>query len=334
MPVIFAAGAPGAIIGSMDAMDLDGDMHIPGSIERSTLRALTRRSNARGLLQLGFHAACLCLTGLLVWASRGHPWLLVAWILHGIVLCFLFCALHESIHRTAFATRGLNDWVAWICGALLMLPPEYFRQFHFAHHRFTQDRARDPELAAPPPANLAQYLWRVSGLPYWYDRLGVTLRHAITGRVSESFIPAAVAPVIVREARQLWAFYLGVLVLSIYLQRADALIYWVIPALLGQPFLRLFLLAEHTGCAFGDDMLTNTRTTYTNGALLLLAWRMPYHAEHHYLPSVPFHALARVNALIGERSRTTALGYVALHRELVRGFRAAGALQLRSRPPT
>ena len=29
----------------------------------------------------------------------------------------------------------------------------------------------DPELAAPPPGTLRAYLWRVSGLPYWYDRV-------------------------------------------------------------------------------------------------------------------------------------------------------------------
>jgi fatty acid desaturase len=312
---------------------MDLELPLPDSLDRGTLRSLSRRTDKNGLLQLAVHAGLLGVTGSCVWASRGHLWLVPALVLHGIVLCFLFCALHECIHRTAFATRWINDGVAWICGALLVLPPEYFRQFHFAHHRFTQDRARDPELTVPPPATLAAYLWRVSGVPYWRDRLGVTLRHALTGRVSEPFIPATVAPLVVREARQLWVFYLCVIAASIYLERADALVYWVIPAVLGQPFLRLFLLAEHTGCAFGDDMLTNTRTTYTSGALLLLAWRMPYHAEHHYLPSVPFHALARVNSLIGGRSRVTARGYVALHRELLRGVRAAGARQLRAGPP-
>ena len=315
-------------------MDVEGDIPLPSAVERDTVRALARRSDARGLAQLGLHLACLLATGAAVWASRGHLWLLPALVLHGIVLSFLFCAEHECIHHTAFATRRLNDLVAWICGALLVLPPKYFRQFHFAHHRFTQDRARDPELAVPPPATFAAYLWHVSGMPYWRDRLGVTLRHAFTGRVSEPFIPATVAPLIVREARLLLVFYLCVIAASVSFGRADALIYWVIPAVLGQPFLRLFLLAEHTGCAFGDDMLTNTRTTYTSRALLLLAWRMPYHAEHHSLPSVPFHALARVNALIGARSRVTARGYITLHRELVRGLRTAGPLQLRARPPT
>ena len=89
-----------------------------------------------------------------------------------------------------------------------------------------------------------------------------------------------------------------------------------------QPFLRLFLLSEHAGCAFVDDMLANTRTTYTNAAILLLAWRMPYHAEHHCFPSVPFHALVRLNALIGERTQVRARGYFAVHRQLLRQVRS------------
>jgi len=52
--------------------------------------------------------------------------------------------------------------------------------FHFAHHRFTQDPgARSGVfLSQPLPSTLVSYLWCVSGLPYWYDRLAVTLRHA------------------------------------------------------------------------------------------------------------------------------------------------------------
>src|SRR5215470_19065472 len=150
-------------------MDLDA---LPTSLlPRATLRNLSQRSDARGGLQLTTHLGLLAASGGLVWASRGHAWLVAALVLQGIVLCFLFCALHESIHRTAFASRRLNDLVAWICGALLMLPPEYFRLFHFAHHRFTQDPTRDPELALAGPSTVVGYLWRVSGLPYWGDRL-------------------------------------------------------------------------------------------------------------------------------------------------------------------
>ncbi|HEV3181487.1 MAG TPA: fatty acid desaturase [Steroidobacteraceae bacterium] len=309
-------------------MDIDS---LPiARLGRETIRDLSQRSDARGARQLGTHVGLLTATGFLVWASRGHLWLTAALILHGIVLSFLFCALHECIHRTAFASRSLNDAVAWVCGALLILPPNYFRLFHFAHHRFTQNRARDPELAVPAPATLAAYWWRVSGLPYWRERLQTTLRHAFTGRVTQPFIPPARAAEVVREARILWICYLGIAAASLYLQRADVLIYWIVPALLGQPFLRLFLLAEHSGCAFDDDMLANTRTTYTNAAVLLLTWRMPYHAEHHSFPSVPFHALASVNALLPAENRVTAPGYLALHRALLRQLRAAGATSVKT----
>ena len=301
----------------MDTQALAGEV-----VTRETLRRLSRRSDSQGVLQLALHIGLLCVTGFMVWTSRGHAWLAGALVLHGIVLCFLFCPVHESIHRTAFASHWLNDMVAWICGTLLMLPPKYFRLFHFAHHRFTQDPTRDPELAVAGPATLAAYMWRVSGLPYWRDRLYVTLGHALTGRARESFVTPDQAASVVREARILWAFYLCVLAASFYWQRAEVLVYWVLPVVLGQPFLRLFLLAEHSGCALSDNMLENTRTTHTNAAVKALTWRMPYHAEHHCFPSVPFHALPELHALIGQRVRVTAPGYLAVHRELLQRLRA------------
>jgi len=305
------------------AVDIDA---LPiARLARETIRDLSRRSDSYGALQLAMHVGLLIATGFLVWASRGHAWLAAALVVHGIVLCFLFCALHECIHRTAFASRSLNAGVAWLCGALLVLPPEYFRLFHFAHHRHTQDPARDPELALAPAASTAAYWWRVSGVPYWRERLQTSLRHALTGRVTEPFVPAARAPAVVREARLLWVCYLAIAAASVYLQSAAALLYWIVPALLGQPLLRLFLLAEHSGCALDADMLANTRTTYTNVAVRLLTWQMSYHAEHHSFPSVPFHALARVNALLTAEARVTSPGYVALHRTLLRSLRAARA---------
>jgi fatty acid desaturase len=304
-------------------MDIDA-IATPG-LERETVRRLSRRSNARGLLQLGAHLTLLAGTGLLVWASFGHWWLPAALILHGIVLSFLFCALHESIHGTAFASPRVNEAVAWVCGAILMLPPWYFRYFHFAHHRYTQDPARDPELATAPPANRASWAWRLTGLPYWGDRLRVTLRHTLAGRAPESFVPAGRTSLVAREARVLWCCYGLVAAGSLYLRLDAALYYWVLPALLGQPFLRAFLMAEHTGCPLVADMLANTRTTRSNAVVRLIAWRMPYHAEHHSYPSVPFHALGALHALIGTRVRVQAPGYLAVHRGLLRAWRAGAA---------
>jgi fatty acid desaturase len=292
--------------------------------DRKALVRLTARSDRKGLAQLGRHLCGLLATGALVWSARSTPWLLPALPLHGIILIFLFAPLHESIHWTAFRSRRLNDLVAWTCGALLLLPPGYFRAFHFAHHRHTQDPARDPELAEPKPRSLGEYLWHVSGLPYWRERIVTTIRHA-SGRVDEPFIAARQRPEIVREARLLLAIYLLAALTSFFWSSPALLYLWLGPALLGQPFLRLYLLAEHTGCPLVANMLKNSRTTRSLAPLRRLAWNMPYHAEHHAYPALPFHALPAVHQVLRSSIRVQAPGYVAVQREILAELRAGAA---------
>jgi fatty acid desaturase len=284
--------------------------------ERRALLELAARSDRRGLAQLALHLAALLATGTALALARGSPWLAPALLLHGLVLVFLLAPLHETIHRTAFRSRRLNDAVARAAGAILLLPPEYFRAFHFAHHRHTQDPLRDPELSTPKPASLAGYLWQVSSLPYWGERIATTLRHA-RGRVDEPFVARHLKPRILREARALVGLY-GLLALGSVLARSDALlVFWLAPALLGQPFLRMYLLAEHTLCPLVPDMLRNARTTRSIALVRCLAWNMPYHAEHHAHPALPFHALPAAHALLEDRIAVQARGYVAVQRAIV-----------------
>ncbi len=180
------------------------------AIDKAALKRLSRRSDGRGLGQLGGHLALLGATGALVAWAGVTWWLAPAMLVHGVVLIFLFSPLHESVHRTAFESRALNDAVAWVCGAVMLLPPEYFRAFHFAHHRHTQDPARDPELALLQPEDLGRYLLRVTGLPYWRERAATLLRHAFTGRVAQPFIAPRLVPAVVREARLLLLAYAGI----------------------------------------------------------------------------------------------------------------------------
>ena len=90
-------------------------------------RADAQPSDRAGLLHLAGHLALLAATGLLIFIARGIWLLPLALLLHGIVLIFLFAPLHESVHRTAFRSRRLNDGVAFLCGLVLLLPPDWFR---------------------------------------------------------------------------------------------------------------------------------------------------------------------------------------------------------------
>ena len=288
-------------------------------LDRSRVRVLSGRSDAKGFAHLAKHMAILAVTGTLVWLTSGVWWLMPpAMVIHGIVVAFVFTGHHEMIHRTAFKSRRLNDGISFITGFLVFYPAYYFRLFHFAHHRFTQDPERDPELAAPPPRSAGAYVWWAIGFPYWYRRFGTSFIHAFTGRAKQPFVRESEVAECVAEARWMWAGYGAIIAASLVLQSWAAVIYWIGPILLGQPFLRLYLMAEHTGCANGPDMIANTRTTLTNPIIRLIAWNMPYHTEHHVYPSVPFHALPALHEELKPHLRVVEPGYLAVHRGLFR----------------
>jgi fatty acid desaturase len=116
-----------------------------------------------------------------------------------------------------------------------MLPPNYFRAFHFTHNRYTQNPERDPELGYAKPSSWRSWLWTVSGIPYWRDRMTTIWQHAM-GRVTTPFIGTAARDGIVREARILLGVYALVVVVAVAAQSVALIYYWVLPALLGQPF--------------------------------------------------------------------------------------------------
>lgn len=300
--------------------------HATSVLGKAELKQLSERADAPGLLQLVAHVTVLAATGAAIATGMGTMLVWPAMLVHGIALIFLFAPLHETIHRTAFRSRLLNDVVAFVIGVLLVLPREYFRAFHFAHHRFTQDAANDPELSSPKPANVGRLIWHVSGLPYWIAGFRGLVQRACGITREQFYGTGRVRRAVILESRVTLAIYAAALIGSLATGSALLVWYWIIPALLGQPFLRLYLLAEHSACPRSDNMLENSRTTYTNALVRFLAWNMPYHAEHHAWPSVPFHALPRANTLIAARLRTTAPGYAAALRDIWHAMREGKGL--------
>lgn len=243
---------------------------------------------------------------------------------HGVLLSFLFCPLHESVHRTAFRSGWLNRVVADAVGFLMVLPPRWFTAFHLAHHRFTQDPARDPELASAKPTRLGRYLYVLSGFEYW-RRAWTGLLTRATGQADDAFLDSRLKARAIREARVYLGLYVLAAIVAALTDPRPFLVLWVGPALLGQPFLRAYLLAEHWGCPAVKDMWANTRTTLSLAPVRWLAWNMPYHAEHHANPGIPFHALPAYAAAEAHRRQVVASGYTAFHAERLEALRAGTA---------
>ncbi len=269
-----------------------------------TRAGLAEVTSAEGLRHLALHLGLIAL-GIAGMASPLWPLALVPL---GLALTFLFTLEHECTHRTPF--RGaLSDWVGRASGLVLILPFEWFRWFHMAHHRHT-NQPGDPELEGARARGARALAWQISGLPYWRAEIALLLRLA-AGRAEDCFLPKGARPRAVLEARAMLALY----ALGFLLAPKVLIWFWVLPMLVGQPFLRLYLMAEHGDCPQVADMLANTRTTFTNRIVRFLAWNMPYHAEHHALPTVPFHRLPALHGLMRAHLKVTAEGYAAFTRD-------------------
>ena len=273
------------------------------------LRALSARSDAKGAARFLAHAAVLAGTGWLV-AQAGPVTVWPAMLLLGIAQVALFAVVHETIHLTAFASRRANRVAGWLAACPSLLNWHFYTAFHLAHHRHTQDPARDPELLSPTPTTWPGYVFRVLAIPFWRLRARV-VRDCWRGDLSQyPYILPAAAPQIIRSVRAMTVAVGGAAILSAAVWGPwTPLAFWIVPQLLAQPLLRAYLLTEHTLCPHEPNGLVNTRTTLTNAALRFLMWNMPFHAEHHMYPSIPFHRLPAAHAALRGRLQVVQRGY-------------------------
>ncbi len=318
------AGAGPVDAGAADMGTADmGTAALPGRnvLDIGVVRSLSRRSDARGLARYAAHLACLAATGTLVWLAYDRWYLLFpAMILHGFAIVTMFAPMHECVHRTAFKSRRLNDVFGWLAGVVCFYNSTYYRRYHTWHHRYTQDGQRDPELMTPKPRSRFEYWAHISGIPFWLGR-PLELVSIAAGRLGHlPFIPPDARRETALSTAAQVAVYVAAIAGSIVAESTVLLYYWLLPALLAQPLLRAILIVEHTGCTEDANGLTNTRTTLTMAPVRALMWNMPFHAEHHLYPSIPFHQLPAAHQKIRENLAHIAPSYVAANRSVIRSI--------------
>ena len=280
-------------------------------IGRGRLSGFVERRDGPGLAFATAHAAIIVATGWVLWRTLGTAWAVPATVLHGTVVVHLFAPFHESTHYTAFRSRSLNTAAGWITGLVLMLPPTLFRYQHTAHHRYTQDVQRDPQMI-PVGEHRWGFLYYTSAVPYFQGILSGLVRQPF-GRLSPAErrdAPPALHGTVQREAQIFWCVYLALAAVSVHFESWLVVQLWLLPRLAGEPLMRVIRMSEHVGCARVPSMLANTRTVFTIAPLRLLAWNMAYHTAHHALPQAPFFRLAALDAVLREHVVETRDGYV------------------------
>lgn len=197
-----------------------------------------------------------------------------------IILCYLpdHEAQHSIIARKGEPLRWLNELVGYVCTIPLVLPYKIAWIIHQAHHNYTNDPERDPDILMKADswmgAAWASIKGRQPGNKRAYSFTDVESDSRDLGRA-------------VQEAVILTVFYYGSLCALAWSGYAlEAFFIWWLPRNIALTYIQMFLSwAPHHPMA-ETGRYRNTRAwKYWMGNLGALG--MEYHIIHHFHPTIP-----------------------------------------------
>ncbi len=286
-------------------------------LDRDILRTLQKRQNLPSLihlsLQLAAFSACVALV---VYVSSSHLAAFVSAILLGAVWTTLFAPFHECTHQTAFRSRRLDCIGAWLTGIPFGMSPMVYREFHFAHHRYTHDPHKDPEIAGTPrhgawPNSPRAWLDSITGLRLLWLKVRLMCSLALSSTSQAELPPPWDDPdqrsTIIWQSRVVALIWAILAILALLQVRGAG---WILFALIPCHFFQqVWLTTEHTGLPHEGNILNRTRTMHSSAFVKWWLWNMNYHAEHHAWPAVPWSALPSLHQHIASSLEHQSWGY-------------------------
>ena len=220
---------------------------------------------------------------------QGDLPLLWAIALNTLAAYISFTPTHEASHHGVSSNHQLNDWVGRIATALQSPVPFFraFRYIHMQHHRFTNDKAKDPDVyVGTGPWWLLPFKWLSLDLSYlyFYSRPSVFPKRPKAERLD--LLGAFVFGAVVFTAVT-WAGWLEYYVLL-----------FVIPGRITALFLAIaFDFLPH----FPHQAQARDQPFQCTSNRVGMEWLMTpllifqnYHLVHHLYPTVPFYRYLRI----------------------------------------
>ena len=305
--------------------------HKSKKLSKTKLHALMQRSDHPALRRYIIQWVLFILMSVLVVLSWGGPiWqVIVSQLGFGILCCSMFASLHEAGHGTAFQSKRLNKIAGTLSGMAHLYPLSIFKELHFTHHRHTHIPGLDPEISIgdqAAPAILTNppiYLGFLTGLPLLAFKITFMFigilgtPEFIRKRLMNYVRPKKRRQIAIDSALTLMV-QLGIILLAINVHAG----FWglIVGQVVGHCLLSSHLVMEHNGLPHEGDILEKTRSIRTNKFVNLVMWNMPYHAEHHAYPAVPFHALPLLHEEIKTELKHKEEGHPDFHMKTLRNF--------------
>lgn len=289
-------------------------------IERSDLLKLMARSNTRATIDLVLWIALLAASGIWLAMSWMTWWSIPAALVYGTLYgSGCDARWHECGHRTAFASKRMNDIVYYVASFMALREPVSWRWSHNRHHSETIIVGRDPEIAYPRPIPRWKMVAECFALLSAKAEFAKYFSNA-RGRLTESertYLPDRETGKAIFWGRMHLAMWIGLCCLCAVVQSLLPLMLVGLPSFYGRWLMVATGITQHAGLSEDtSDHRENTRTVMMNPLIRFLYSNMNYHLEHHMFPAVPYHRLPELHRIIADDLPRPAPSVWAAYREI------------------
>ena len=272
-------------------------------IEKKRLKELSKRKDLPGLIHFFLYFLFLFIFGYLAYITR-DTWLsLIFFFIYGTIYAFSVANWHETVHRTAFKTRWLNEFFYHISSFMCDFEGHRWRWSHTFHHTYTlqTEDEYDHEIQVSRPTELFWFFLNYlpfTDLLYPHKLIKFeVLKHAfgyLTPVVNIS-APDKQKRKIIWNSRLYVFIWISVIFFSYLIGSILPIIYIILPTYYGKPIWFAVNVTQHLGAAINTkDHRLSTYSLKLNPILSFLYWKMEYHLEHHLFPMVPSYNLKKL----------------------------------------
>ena len=284
-------------------MHVDKSIWFSPQIDKKRLKDLSKRSDIPGTIHFLIYFSSLIFFGYLAYNFWGTWLFLLFFFIYSTIYTFAIANGHETVHRTAFKTRWINEVFCYISFFQLHSEPLSFRWSHTFHHSNTlqTEGEYDHEIEVSRPTHLIKFFLKfipLTDLFFIHQSAFVGTTKSALGIMSPS--NKITAPLdqqlkIIRNARILLLLWFIIILVSFYFNTWWPIVFYFLPTFVGRPIHFAVNVTQHLAAKVDSkDHRLSTHTIILNPILSFYYWHMEYHIEHHMFPMVPSYNLKKL----------------------------------------
>ena len=291
-------------------MKIELDNWYKPDIDKKKLKDLSKRKNLPALIHFFIYFSLLFISGYLAYLTWGTWISFCLFFVYGTIYTFSVSNWHETVHKTAFKTRWLNEIFYHITSFMSDFEGFRWRWSHTFHHSNTLQTKDDydHEIQISRPTDLIAFF--LNFIPFtdllFPHRL---IKFEVFKHSLGIFNPVVAISAPTKEKKKiLWnsrlyvLIWLSIIIFSIYFETILPILYLLLPNYYGKPIWFLVNVTQHLGAALDKkDHRINTFSVKINPIFSFLYWHMEYHLEHHMFPMVPSYNLKKLQNLIKDQ---------------------------------